>query len=343
MFISENGLASSSAKMVKSGDILYALYGATSGEVGISRINGAINQAVLALRPNEKYDSNFISQWLRSQKQNIIAKYLQGGQGNLSGSIVKNLNINFPSYKEQVVIGNFLNDLNNLITLHQRQYDLLQKAKRGFLQKMFPKKDEAEPELRFSGFTDPWEQRKLSEVTKKVRGNDGRMDLPTLTISAKNGWLNQKDRFSGNIAGKEQKNYTLLKRGQLAYNHGNSKLAKYGAVFALRTYDEALVPRVYHSFETNELADPDFIEYMFATKQPDRELGKLVTSGARMDGLLNINFDAFMGILVKLPKLEEQIKISQFLRILDHLITLNQRKLDTIQKMKKAMLQQMFI
>lgn len=121
LFISENGLASSSAKMVKPGYILYALYGATSGEVGISRINGAINQAVLALRPNEKYDSNFISQWLRSQKQNIIAKYLQGGQGNLSGSIVKNLNINFPSYKEQVVIGNFLNDLDNLITLHQRQ------------------------------------------------------------------------------------------------------------------------------------------------------------------------------------------------------------------------------
>lgn len=137
LFISENGLASSSAKMVKPGDILYALYGATSGEVGISRINGAINQAVLALRPNEKYDSNFISQWLRSQKQNIIAKYLQGGQGNLSGSIVKNLNINFPSYKEQVVIGNFLNDLDNLITLHQQQLEKLKNLKQAYLNEMF--------------------------------------------------------------------------------------------------------------------------------------------------------------------------------------------------------------
>ena len=68
------------------------------------------------------------------------------------------------------------------------------------------------------------------------------MDLPTLTISAANGWMNQEDRFSGNIAGKEQKNYTLLHKGELSYNHGNSKLAKYGTVFSLQSYKEALVP-----------------------------------------------------------------------------------------------------
>ncbi len=70
-----------------------------------------------------------------------------------------------------------------------------------------------------------WEQRKLGEVSERVQGNDGRMDLPTLTISAANGWMSQEDRFSGNIAGKEQKNYTLLHKGELSYNHGNSKLA----------------------------------------------------------------------------------------------------------------------
>lgn len=110
----------------------------------------------------------------------------------------------------------------------------------------------AVPKIRFPGFTEDWEQRKLGEISERVRGNDGRMDLPTLTISAGNGWMNQEDRFSGNIAGTEQKNYTLLKKGQLSYNHGNSKLAKYGAVFELRTYEEALVPRVYHSFKDNK-------------------------------------------------------------------------------------------
>ena len=137
--------------------------------------------------------------------------------------------------------------------------------------------------------------------------------------------MNQEDRFSGNIAGTEQKNYTLLKKGQLSYNHGNSKLAKYGAVFELRTYEEALVPRVYHSFKTTNEADPAFIEYLFASKLPDIELSKLISSGARMNGLLNINYDQFMGISIKLPAVEEQIRIGQFFRNVDYAITLHQR------------------
>ena len=183
----------------------------------------------------------------------------------------------------------------------------------------------AVPKIRFPGFTEDWEQRKLGEISERVRGNDGRMDLPTLTISAGNGWMNQEDRFSGNIAGTEQKNYTLLKKGQLSYNHGNSKLAKYGAVFELRTYEEALVPRVYHSFKTTNEADPAFIEYLFASKLPDIELSKLISSGARMNGLLNINYDQFMGISIKLPAVEEQIRIGQFFRNVDYAITLHQR------------------
>ncbi|MDC7279367.1 restriction endonuclease subunit S [Butyrivibrio fibrisolvens] len=167
-----------------------------------------------------------------------------------------------------------------------------------------------------------WEQRKLGEVSERVQGNDGRMDLPTLTISAANGWMSQEDRFSGNIAGKEQKNYTLLHKGELSYNHGNSKLAKYGTVFSLESYEEALVPRVYHSFRMID-ADASFIEYYFSTKIPDRELAKLISSGARMDGLLNISFDEFMGIKINLPSIQEQQKISYYLRQLDNLITLH--------------------
>ena len=151
------------------------------------------------------------------------------------------------------------------------------------------------------------------------------MDLPTLTISAANGWMNQEDRFSGNIAGKEQKNYTLLHKGELSYNHGNSKLAKYGTVFSLQSYKEALVPRVYHSFKVEE-GSPDFLEYYFATKLPDRELGKLISSGARMDGLLNIGYNEFMGIQMLFPSVEEQKQISNYFRSLDHLITLHHRK-----------------
>ncbi len=199
----------------------------------------------------------------------------------------------------------------------------------------------SKPKIRFNGFTEDWEQRKLGEVCSRVQGNDGRMELPTLTISAGNGWMKQEDRFSGNIAGKEQKNYTLLHKGELSYNHGNSKLAKYGAVFSLQTYEEALVPRVYHSFKVIK-GNADFVEYYFATKLPDRELGKLISSGARMDGLLNISYDEFMGIPLVFPSTAEQMRIAIYFRHFDYLITLHQRKCEQTKKLKKFMLQKMF-
>lgn len=198
------------------------------------------------------------------------------------------------------------------------------------------------PKLRFKEFSDAWEQRKLKEITSRVQGNDGRVNLQTLTISAGNGWMKQEDRFSANIAGKEQKNYTLLKKGELAYNHGNSKLAKFGAVFELKDFDEALVPRVYHSFRVNNKTNSSFIEYMFATKLPDKELGKLVSSGARMDGLLNIGYEDFVGINITVPSLEEQQKIAYHFRKLDEVITLHQRQCETLKKQKQFFLQNMF-
>ena len=246
-----------------------------------------------------------------------------------------------PKITEQQKIGEYFSNLDHLITLHQRKCDQTKELKKFMLQKMFPKKGEKNPEIRFPGFTDDWEQRKLGEIAERVQGNDGRMDLPTLTISAANGWMDQKERFSGNIAGKEQKNYTLLHKGELSYNHGNSKLAKYGAVFSLETYEEALVPRVYHSFKVIN-GSSKFIEYYFATKIPDRELAKLVSSGARMDGLLNINFNEFMGINLTVPNKSEQEKISNYFSNLDHLITLHQRKCEQLKELKKFMLQNMF-
>lgn len=137
LFLTEEGLKSSSAKMVKVGDILYALYGATSGDVGISQLNGAINQAVLDIQPKDGYHSQFIMQWLRHQKQKIVDKYLQGGQGNLSGSIVKDLELLLPSTDEQAKIGECFKNFDRLITLHQRKLELLQLQKKALLQQMF--------------------------------------------------------------------------------------------------------------------------------------------------------------------------------------------------------------
>ena len=121
LFLTEEGLKNSSARLVAVGDILYALYGATSGEVGRARLKGAINQAILAIKPHTDYDSEYLAQWLRKSKHSIIETYLQGGQGNLSGTIVKELSVDFPSLKEQKAIGDFFRQLDYLITLHQRK------------------------------------------------------------------------------------------------------------------------------------------------------------------------------------------------------------------------------
>ena len=135
--ITENGLLNSSARYVSEGDILYAMYGATSGEVGRSKISGAINQAILAIVPEKEYDKEFIAQWLRKSKKSIVNTYLQGGQGNLSGAIVKNLLIDFPTEKEQKNIGQLLQQIDYLITLHQRKLEMLKNIKKSMLQKMF--------------------------------------------------------------------------------------------------------------------------------------------------------------------------------------------------------------
>ena len=134
-FINEEALKNSSAKMVSKGDLLLALYGATSGEVAISQIAGAINQAVLVIKSMQ--NTNFLHHFLRCNKENIISTYLQGGQGNLSAQIVKNITINLPSLTEQKKIADFLSEIDNKVEVETTTFDLLTKQKHYLLRQMF--------------------------------------------------------------------------------------------------------------------------------------------------------------------------------------------------------------
>ncbi|QHW38189.1 restriction endonuclease subunit S [Staphylococcus ursi] len=133
--INEDAISNSSAKLVNKGDLLYALYGATSGEVAISKITGAINQAILCIKTEES--KSFLLYYLKYQKENIINTYIQGGQGNLSASIIKNLSIKMPIYKEQQKIGDFFSKLDHQIELQAQKINLFNQRKQGLLQKMF--------------------------------------------------------------------------------------------------------------------------------------------------------------------------------------------------------------
>ena len=135
-FLSEEGLKSSSAQMVEVGDLLYALYGATSGEVAISKIQGAINQAVLCIR-SDVHETVFLLSFLRLGKNIITGKYLQGGQGNLSAEIVKSLTVPIPCKEEQEKIADFLTAIDQKIEAVAQLIDRTERFKKGLLQKMF--------------------------------------------------------------------------------------------------------------------------------------------------------------------------------------------------------------
>lgn len=137
LFITEAGLNNSSAKMVEIGDILMALYGATSGEIDISKINGAINQAILCMRPIEGFVRKFIVEIFSFNKNSILETYLQGGQGNLSAQIVLNLRFNMPNEEEQKLIADFFTSFDEAITAAKQELESWKLLKKGLLQKMF--------------------------------------------------------------------------------------------------------------------------------------------------------------------------------------------------------------
>lgn len=243
---------------------------------------------------------------------------------------------------EKAEIGKYMDTLDHLITLHQRKYDKLTNMKKSMLEKMFPKNGANVPEIRFKGFTDAWEQRKLGEAVQEVTRNDATSDAPIMMITANNGFIEQSERYAFNNAGESLKKYILLEKGELAYNHGASKLRPYGSCFTLTTSENARIPFVYHCFSADE-QNSEFLSIELNGADVENQLRRIVSSGARMDGLLNISFQEYVSVSVLLPTIEEQNKIADFFKNLDNLITLHQRELEKLKNFKKACLEKMFV
>ena len=182
-----------------------------------------------------------------------------------------------------------------------------------------------EPRCFLGSFDFSWEQRKLGDVVKEITRNDPESEAPIMMITANNGFIEQSERYAFNNAGESLKKYILLKKGELAYNHGASKLRPYGSCFALTTAENARIPFVYHCFSA-ENQNAEFMSIELNGAEIENQLRKIVSSGARMDGLLNISFDEYTSVSVILPGTEEQDRIADFFRHLDNLITLHQRK-----------------
>ena len=333
--------------LLSSGDVVFARTGASVGKTYIYRENdGIVYFAGFLIRAkvNQDNDAEFVFQSTLSPS---YEKYIRitsqrSGQPGVNAQEYGEYDLFAPSKEEQQRIGHFLRGIDNLISLHQRKFEKLTNVKKSMLGKMFPRNGSCYPEIRFKGFTDPWEQRKLGDVVKEITRNDPESEAPIMMITANTGFIEQSERYAFNNAGESLKKYILLKKGELAYNHGASKLRPYGSCFALTTAENARIPFVYHCFSA-ENQNAEFMSIELNGAEIENQLRKIVSSGARMDGLLNISFDEYTSVSVLLPGTEEQDRIADFFRHLDNLITLHQRELEKLQNIKKSLLEKMFV
>ncbi|WP_295810972.1 restriction endonuclease subunit S [uncultured Nitratireductor sp.] len=189
-------------------------------------------------------------------------------------------------------------------------------------------------------FAQRWPLKALSAVSTQVRRKSAGDNHPVMTISAKSGFLMQSDKFARDMAGQSVERYTLLHEGEFAYNKGNSKTAPYGCVFRLER-PTALVPFVYYCFALKPGLDPEFYEHLFAAGALNHQLSRLINSGVRNDGLLNLYSDDFYSCRVPVPPIEEQRQIARALTAAkqerelldDEIAALTRQKLGLMQKL----------
>ncbi|MGO3007249.1 MAG: restriction endonuclease subunit S [Lactococcus cremoris] len=249
--------------------------------------------------------------------------------------------INVPTLEEQTKIGSFFKQLDDTITLHQRKLDLLKEQKKGYLQKMFPKNGAKVPELRFAGFADDWEERKLGDILieRKTKSKISE-NIPLLAFASGQGVINRSERKTNNrdflTKDVNSKVYLLTKYNDIVYNPSN---LKYGAIDRNK-YGTGVISPIYVTFETNQV--PEFTELIvtshnFKKKALQYEEGTVTKrQSVKPENLLTLN------ISISKSK-EEQQKIGSFFKQLDDTIALHQRKLDLLKEQKKGFLQKMFV
>ena len=250
-------------------------------------------------------------------------------------------NLTMPkNYAEQQQIVSFFQQLDHLITLHQRKYDKLQVLKKAMLEKMFPKNGSSVPEIRFKGFTDAWEQRKLGdnivEYTEVTTENN---QYPPLTSSLKGIFL-QTEYFAGNqIASDDNTGYNIVPYGYFTYRHMSDD-----EVFHFNINDiveKGIVSTLYPVFTTDENLDSRYLQYQL---NYGHEFAKFAILQKQGGSRTYMYLNKLRQLHLTMPNhVEEQKAISSFFMNLDHLITLHQRELEKLQNIKKSMLEKRFV
>ena len=341
LFLTEIGYSASSAKMVEKGAILYAMYGATSGEVDVCKIKGAINQAILAINPQNDIDSYFLIYLLQNKKKSIISTFLQGGQGNLSGSMIKNITIEYPDIIEQQQIAAYFKSLDVLIQSTTKKIASLKQLKSASLISMFPQAGETKPRVRFQGFEGDWENINLSEVfVERHEISTITESLPQLSFTIAEGVIKPEDRKSNKrdflIKDIDTKKYLVTYRDDIIYNPAN---VIYGAIHK-NSLCNGVVSPIYKIFYTDQNAD--FMECI--VRKPSFIQEMTIFMEGTVKKLKTLKPESFLKMSAYIsPSLEEQKKIGDFFHSLNIQITLETQRLDKLKQIKSACLDKMFV
>ena len=330
---------------LKYGDILFTRTGASVGKTYIYKdSDGLVYYAGFLIRGRVKdeFAPEFVFQnTLTDDYEKFIRITSQrSGQPGVNAQEYAGYEISMPTYKEQKKIGQYFSNLDHLITLHQRKCDETKKLKKYMLQNMFPRNGSNVPAIRFDGFTNAWEQRKLGEVFEQtaifVNPNDEEIELWSLTVE--DGLTPKSERYNREFLVKKDTNFKEVRPGDIVYNPMNMTL---GAVGYNGMAKSVAVSGYYTTMIANEGYDSYYINTWLKSPQAV-SLYKTFATGSLKEKQ-RVQFPTLSIIPVTFPTYEEQEKIGAYFAHLDHLITLHQHKCDELVKIKKYMLQNMFV
>ena len=333
---------STSNYRLKMGDIVFARTGASVGKTYLYNPNdGELYYAGFLIKGavNEDCDAGFIYQNTLIKEYDSFIKITsqRSGQPGVNSKEYASFKLNIPSKCEQEKISSLLSVLDNLVTLHQRKLEHLKLKKKSLLQKLFPKEGEVYPELRFPGFTDPWEQRKLGELYKPRREkNDGRFGKDKI-ISVANMYFKNDVKLA---TYEYLLTYNVFLLGDIAFEGHCNNSFSYGR-FVENSIGDGIVSHVFDVLMPNTKCCINYWK-VFINYEPI--MGKILrrcTNSSRM--MANLELKAFLKETINIPTIKEQQKIGNFLEQFDQYITLHQRKLEHLQLLKKALLQQLFV
>ena len=309
--ISKNGLANSSAKIIKKNSVLIALagQGKTRGTVAINRISLSTNQSIAAMSFNDDIVPEFVFSNLENRYDEIRAMSSgDGSRGGLNKQLVGDITIPYTIKEEQQKIGQYFSNLDHLITLHQRKYNKLLNVKKSMLEKMFPKNGSNIPEIRFKGFTDPWEQRKVFEIAD-------RFDNLRVPVAANLRIPGNTPYYGANGIQDYVEGYTHDGEYILVAEDGASDLKNYPVNYV---NGRIWVNNHAHVLQGKEkIANNKFLSY--AMRLADIE--SVLVGGGRA----KLNADIMMNLDIAIPSFNEQEQIGAYFSNLDNLITLHQR------------------